>query len=293
MSRSGPWIQGRRKDLSQDPFGPASDIRSRGLFLAEKRKIELFTGRAKSIILGVHFEEGHGMGADRTFFRGFFSFVNVAAVPAVPFDRRILPEDPAGLDIPQEGQVPRFMFAFHLGNLGEGVGDFRESLLRSRFGKSLVKGGPFEVFSGCRGFQIDGRVSDHSRRIRRHNFGLSPFEKFKEKFGVFLLVVGRVQKNCRNLLEPRFFCLAGKKSITVPGLRFPGKSRQKIFFRLASPEFHVSSSLISAENFHESMFWVSFPFAGKGLPILNEWRSFCSRYNLALQKRIPILKYRR
>ena len=41
----------------------------------------------QSVVFRQHFKEGLGMGADRAFIRGFFPFVHVAAIPAVPFYR--------------------------------------------------------------------------------------------------------------------------------------------------------------------------------------------------------------
>ncbi len=41
----------------------------------------------QSVVFRQHFKEGLGMGADRAFIRGFFPFVHVAAIPAVPLYR--------------------------------------------------------------------------------------------------------------------------------------------------------------------------------------------------------------
>lgn len=90
--------------------------------------------------------------ADRAFFRGCGSFVDIAAVPAVPFNGLILLEDFPSLHAPQKRQIPGFMIFLHLGHLGKGIVRVQKPLLFGRFRKILVDAGLLEIFPGSCGF---------------------------------------------------------------------------------------------------------------------------------------------
>jgi len=45
-----------------------------------------------------------------------------------------------------------------------------------------------------RGFQILGRIPDHTGRIDGHNLGIPALQELKKPLGVFLLILGRFRE---------------------------------------------------------------------------------------------------
>ncbi len=94
------------------------------------------------------------------------------------------------------------------------------------------------IFSVCRCLKVFKCASDHTGRKCSRDLNLSAFKKFKKSFGMFLLLICGLFKNCRYLNVTLFFCLACKICITIASLRFSCKSRKNIYFGLTSFKRH-------------------------------------------------------
>ncbi len=145
----------------------------------------------------------------------------MAAVSAFPYLNFALFENCRGFNILKERTVSLLMVLFDCADHTEFSCQFRKTFFLCCFGKSLIHIGPLKIFSVRRRSQIFGSIADSLQFLKPH-------------FCVLFLIVRSFQKEGGNLLIAFFFGYGSKIGVFIPRLRFPCKSRLKIFFRLCS-----------------------------------------------------------
>jgi len=174
------------------------------------------------------------METGRTILRGLRSFVDIAAVDAVPFNGLFLLECLTVGDVGDEGPIASLMEFFHLGDLLEGAGNLGITLFLGNGGKIGIDRCPLHLLSRRCRFEVCFRVGDHPGGITGRNLHLAPFQVLEEYLGVFLFILRRFHKDIGDLLKAFLPGGAGEIGVAHPGLGFAGEGRQQVLFRLAS-----------------------------------------------------------
>ena len=151
----------------------------------------------------------------RTYLGGSGTGMYITAVAALPLDFLLLGKNPAFAHIFSQLEVAGFMVLLHGGNLAESFRNGGESFPVRYFGKRRIHVGPFVMLAGGCGQQTILRRFQGSRADGVRYFNASVFQQFEKYLGMFLLIVGRFQKDSGNLFVTGLLGYAGKVGVAV------------------------------------------------------------------------------
>lgn len=122
--------------------------------------------------------------------------------------------------------------------------DFRdEAERRGNGGESLLVGhprelgvelGPLFVLARGRSRQVLPRRRYDAGRIAGRNLDHAAFQKLEETFGMLLFLIGRLEKDARDLFETFLLGHAGEERVARARLRFTGERLEQIPLGLGS-----------------------------------------------------------
>ena len=144
---------------------------------------------------------------------------DVAAVAAFPHLHLALGEDRLGLDVVQQGAVALLVVFLDGGHATELGGQLGEALGLGGAGEALVHIRPFVVLAGGGSGQILGGVANAVQLL-------------EPQLGMLLLVLGRLQEECGNLLVALLLGLRGEVGVLVARLALASKGGVKVLLRL-------------------------------------------------------------
>src|SRR5659263_548695 len=151
--------------------------------------------------------------ACRTVLRGFLTFMDITAIPAMPFYSSLFLKDCIFFYIIYQLPVTHLMELFHLGDFRKRLCYHGESLLFCDMCKSRIQGSPFKFFSFCSRKKVIYCFSDNPCRIHCCYLHISALDVFKEFLCMFFFLFSRFKKKCLYLFKPFIFCSAGKVGV--------------------------------------------------------------------------------